>query len=217
MKKYISIAISILIFIMVGASFIGKNETVAAGSSSVEVKEEIEVVEEEKTIFIEIKGAVKVPGVYEVESDKRVFDIIELAGGLLEDANIDYLNQTRILEDQMLIVIMTNVQIQEAIEAKELSAREASETSIAEPQIDVVGYDDCYNGGSTQSASSSLISLNNASKEELMNLSGIGEARATDIITYRNQNGGFKSIEELMEVNGIGEATFNKIRDYITL
>ncbi len=62
-----------------------------------------------------------------------------------------------------------------------------------------------------------LIDLNQASIEELMTLPGIGETRAQDIITYRQQKGGFSSIDELMNVNGIGQATFEKLKPLVTI
>lgn len=212
-KKIISIGVALVICAMVAFSFFTKEKTTVIADSKQEVVEEEVKVE---NIFVEIKGAVNAPGVYNLKSDKRIFDAIELAGGLREDANINYINQTRILSDEMLIVVMTNVEIEQAIKNKELLERAESEVAVATSQPEVIGYDDCYTAGST-SNSSGLISINNASKEELMSLSGIGESKANDIISYRNSNGGFKSIEELREVNGIGEATFNKIKDSITL
>ena len=61
------------------------------------------------------------------------------------------------------------------------------------------------------------VSINNATKEELMTLSGIGEAKALAIISYREENGPFSRIEDLMNITGIGEKMFDKIKDYITL
>ena len=65
------------------------------------------------------------------------------------------------------------------------------------------------------SADEGKVNLNTASKEQLMTLSGIGEAKAASIIAYREEHGGFQKIEELMEVEGIKEGVFNKVRDQI--
>ena len=66
-------------------------------------------------------------------------------------------------------------------------------------------------------SSSDLISINQASKEELMTLPGIGESKADRILAYRQEHGGFKSLEELMNISGIKEGVYNKMKDYITL
>lgn len=63
----------------------------------------------------------------------------------------------------------------------------------------------------------SKISINTATKEELMTLTGIGESKAKDIVDYREKNGPFKTIEELMKVNGIGENIFAQIKENITI
>jgi competence protein ComEA len=62
-----------------------------------------------------------------------------------------------------------------------------------------------------------LININLAGKEELMNLPGIGEAKAASIIEYRSANGHFQTIEELMKIPGIKEGLFNKVSSYITV
>jgi competence protein ComEA len=62
-----------------------------------------------------------------------------------------------------------------------------------------------------------LVDINTASLQDLMTLPGIGETRAQDILTYRQQNGGFTQIEELMNINGIGQSTFEKLKIYITI
>ena len=63
----------------------------------------------------------------------------------------------------------------------------------------------------------SKLSINEASKEELMTLNGIGESKALSIIEYRNTNGSFKNIEEIKNVSGIGDAAYEKIKDNITV
>lgn len=211
MKTKISIAFTFIVAAMIVISAIYKPGT----KVSADIKETKEVeVEEVAEIYIEIKGAVNFPGVYKIESGKRIFDAIEKAGGLSVDANTNYINQTKILEDQTLIVIMTNKEIEDAIANQELIQRKASELSKSTSDSDVIGYDSCYSNGSS---SSGKISINNATKDQLMTLSGIGESKANDIIAYRETNGKFNNLEELKNVNGIGESTFNKIKDSLTL
>ena len=61
------------------------------------------------------------------------------------------------------------------------------------------------------------ISINTATKEELMKLDGIGESKAENIIKYREENGNFKTIEDIKNVSGIGDAAYEKIKDSITI
>ena len=61
------------------------------------------------------------------------------------------------------------------------------------------------------------VNINNASKEELDSLKGIGPVKAQAIIDYRNQNGPFKSIDDIKKVKGIGDKTFDAIKSDITV
>ena len=61
------------------------------------------------------------------------------------------------------------------------------------------------------------VNINTADAEELMSLSGVGEAKAEAIIRYREEAGGFRSIEEIMNIEGIKEGVFNKIKDKISV
>lgn len=155
----------------------------------------------EETIFVDIKGEVLNPGLYEVPTNKRVMDIITAAGGLTEFADTSTINLSKKVEDQMVIIVN---KIGE--ETKESSLQNDARIVASDALI-----------SKTNKTSTGPISINQASKEELMTLNGIGEAKAASIIDYRNQHGGFKSVEELMEVKGIGERLFQKVKDYITL
>ena len=69
----------------------------------------------------------------------------------------------------------------------------------------------------TEEEKQSKVNINTATKEQLMTLEGIGEAKALSIISYRVSNNGFKSIEEIMNVSGISERVYNNIKDKITI
>ena len=69
--------------------------------------------------------------------------------------------------------------------------------------------------GAEAQAGSGKININTAGKDELMKLSGIGEARAQAIIAYREAHGPFTVIEDVMNIEGIKEKAFSKIKDEI--
>lgn len=147
-------------------------------------------------IFVDICGAVRQPGVYELEAGMRVCDAVAAAGGLLENADLASLNQAAFLEDAAKIYVYTQ---EEAVQ-RGVSASEQGGLFLQ--------------GGSEQTAK---VNINTADIAQLCTLSGIGEARAGDIIAYREANGGFQSPEEIMNVSGIKEATFQKIKEEIAV
>lgn len=144
-------------------------------------------------ILVDLKGAIKTPGVYDMEVDSRVIDCVEKAGGFLETADQKLINLAQRLEDQMVIYVPTIGEDSQAIENIHGNILEDSNTKGEHNQID----------------------LNKASKEELKNLNGIGDKKAENIITYRETNGFFQKIEEIKNVSGIGEATFEKLKEEI--
>ncbi len=209
-QRLITCISTIVIIAMIYMSATAKTEVAV----SADTQEEVVETETVATVFVEIKGAINMPGIYEVDEGTRLFEVIELAGGLSADANIDYINQTRVLVDQSLIMILTNQEIEQKISEEMIAEYEASIVEVATSQSTVIGGDNCLENFG---ADSTLISINHATVEELMTLPGIGEAKAIDIIAYRDNNNGYKTLEELMDVNGIGEATFNKIKALISL
>ena len=149
-------------------------------------------------VFVYVCGAVANPGVYEVEAGSRVFQAVELAGGLLEDASPEHVNQAMAVTDGQQIYIPSRSEIQD------------KEDSMYKDDS-LLGM----NQGVNESGSSGKVNINTADKTELMTIPGVGESRAQDIISYRQEHGGFSSIEEIMNVPGIKEATFEKIKDGI--
>lgn len=146
-------------------------------------------------MYVDIKGAVKLPGMYEVTSDMRVLNVIDMAGGLKETADDSQVNFSQRIEDQMVIYI--------PVEGEELSEKviAGSNSNTANISKDEDGK----------------VNLNQATKEELMTLSGVGEKKAEKIIEYREENGSFKTIEDLKNVNGFGEKSFESLEKYISI
>ena len=178
-----------------------------------------EKIETEKSLSIDIKGAVKNAGVYELKDGSVVKDAIDVSGGLLESANTEHINLSKKIVDEMVIIIYTNEEIQEMTEGS-TSIKVVDKECIC-PKIennaciDNNKYTNISN--ETNQGTSNKISLNNASKEELMTLNGIGESKANAIIEYRNNNGLFKQIEDITNVKGIGNSVYEKIKDRLTL
>ena len=141
-----------------------------------------------QVIFVDIGGAVEEPGVYEVAKDTRLFEVIEMAGGLSEDADPDHVNRASFVEDGQKIII----------------------------PVKVSEYTDDSRDSSCHPADSGLININTASADELKTLSGIGDVTAEKIIEYRSSTA-FKSKEDIMSVDGIGNKTYEKIKDDITV
>ncbi len=155
-------------------------------------------------LVVHICGAVANPGVYELQKDDRLYHAVEMAGGFLETADREYLNQAQKLTDGMQITIPTVEQAEKARQAKNGTGQ------FIKMQGDLP--DD-----STDAQAVGLINLNTATEEALCSLPGIGSERAKSIIAYRNQNGGYKRIEEIMNVTGIKEGMFVKLKDRITV
>lgn len=146
--------------------------------------------DEKKQLFVDVSGAVRFPGVYELEEGSRVFQAVEAAGGFLEHAFPEQVNLAGILKDEQHIYIPYEPDSPEAI------LREKQTSGIA---------------------SDGKVDLNTADLEQFMTLTGIGETRARAILEYRNSNGPFSSVEDIMNVQGIKEGTFAKIKDEIVV
>lgn len=151
--------------------------------------------EEEKVasgpLFVDVKGAVSSPGLYEAKEGDRVLDAIDQAGGLIKTADEKQVNFAQKVHDEMIIYIPEKGEVvEEALPA------------MAAPS-------------STQAAGK--ININRADLSELQNLPGVGPAKAQAIIDYREEQGPFKKVEDIQNVSGIGEKTFEKLQESITV
>lgn len=167
--------------------------------------------ENEETIVVHISGAVEQEGIVELKVNSRVADAIEKAGGLKDDANTNDINLAYVLEDGMKIYIPNKQETEEkqTITKKSgvIEENKAQETTQKTSQTTV----------NKTNSNTKKVNINTALQTELETLPGIGPSIATKIITYRKENGGFKTIKDIKEVSGIGESKFNNIKDLITV
>ncbi len=170
-----------------GSQVITDNEKTSYSDKKQITDSEITETVKTEEVYVYITGKVKNPDVYKVPEDYRIYQVIELAGGFLDDAETRNINLADRIYDGMQITVYA------------------------------VGEETVYGCVANTNTGSSLININTASKEELMTLPGIGDAKAESIIRYRNENGYFSSIEDIMNISGIKEGAFEKIKDYITV
>lgn len=206
-QKILIIATTFLFLSYIVYEFVfEKEEKVVAKEPVMEQKI---VTEEVKEIYkVDIKGQVINPGVYEIPKDSRVIDVINLAGGLKKDANTDFLNLSKKVEDGSVIWIYTKKEIEELKKTKTVIEYVEKECNCPD-----VSNSACID---KQESSNTKININTASLEELMKLTGIGESKAKVIIEYRTQKP-FEKIEDIMNVSGIGESAYEKIKNSITV
>lgn len=143
----------------------------------------------ESVVIVHVCGQVASPGVYELPAGSRIYEAVEAAGGLGPQAAAEGLNQAAEAEDGQQIYVPSAEEMEEGtVSLESAGPAETGQTKV---------------------------NINTAGAEELMTLNGIGEAKASAIIRYREENGKFGSIEELMEISGIKEGVFEKIKDQI--
>lgn len=191
------LALGGVIWLMMGNSAEVEEENslddLLAVQMEVATEEEVERVEskssEPELFMVDVKGEVHVPGVYELPADGRVKDAIAMAEGLTDEANELAINFAQKVEDQMVIYVPH--------------------------EDDDSGLPENTTTGAGEASGATVININTASEQELMTLSGIGQAKAQQIIQYREENGLFDTPEDLMNVSGIGEKSFETLKDSI--
>ena len=166
-------------------------EVTAVSKDSSTEKEVKEEPLEQDLITVDVKGAVKSPGIYDLPIGSRVNDAVQKAGGLTEQADSKSLNLAQKVSDEALVYVPTK--------GEESASQQAG------------------SGTASSTSKEKKINLNKASLEELKQVKGLGGKRAQDIIDHRESNGKFKSVDELKKVSGIGTKTIEKLKDYVTV
>ena len=162
-------------------------------------------------IKVDVKGAVKEPKVYILEDDATVEDAIKMAGGLVGNGVTSNINLSKRLKDEMVIYVFTK----EEIEKEKTDNQIVCEVPKCECETINVSEETSIKQNNNSSNNNDLVSINDASLEDLMTLDGIGNSKAMAIIEYRNANGPFKTIEEIKNVSGIGDSLYEKIKTKI--
>lgn len=188
---------------------------------------------EDDTFYIEIKGAVKKPGVYLVNSHNIIDDAIKLAEGFTKKAYTKNINLSKKVSNELVIYVYTESEFKKLNEKEPIIIKEEcvcpsyeitdctnSGNSLVVPDSNTSNDNnitiDTSNKEENSNITSDLININTASLDELMTLNGIGESKAQSIIEYREKTK-FNSIDEIKNVSGIGETAFEKIKNNITV
>jgi len=152
--------------------------------------------EMQEEVVVYVCGAVNTPGVYILPLGSRLYEAVDFAGGLSENADASYHNLARYISDGERIYILSLEETKELSVIRQAAGEESTGSNASE------------NGP---------VNLNTATLEQMMTLPGIGEAKAKDILEYRTKIGQFTSAEEIKNVSGIGDAMFERIKDKITV
>ena len=166
-------------------------EVAAVSKDSSTEKEEKDESVEQDLITVDVKGAVKSPGIYDLPVGSRVNDAVQKAGGLTEQADSKSINLAQKVSDEALVYVPTKGE------------------EVANQQTN--------SGAPSSTSKDKKVNLNKASLEEIKQVKGLGGKRAQDIIDHREANGKFKSVDELKKVSGIGAKTIEKLKDYVTV
>lgn len=182
--------IGIIIYSLISNSIAFKEDQ---EKTNILIEEEINLFEEVENfnkIYIHLDGAVKKKGLIELEEGDRLEKAIQKAEGLLDTADLKYVNLAMIPSDGEKIYIPT----------KEESVTYDSGVSYV-PELQ----------------QSRKININTANLEELQKIPGVGPSTAEKILDYRKKNGKFKKIENIKDVSGIGDAKFDSMLEYISI
>ncbi|MGN0351913.1 MAG: helix-hairpin-helix domain-containing protein [Roseburia sp.] len=172
--------------------------TEQGATEQIEIKEaetETDTNGSDSLCYVYVCGAVCNPGVYLLQEGSRVYEAIELAGGLTEEAAKENLNQAETIWDGQMIQVLT-----------EEEATQEITTAGDNAAVSQIG-----------TSSDGKININTATLELLMTLPGVGQSKAESIIAYREENGLFSSVEAIKNVNGIKDGVYNQIKDKITV
>ncbi|PFA64470.1 competence protein ComEA [Bacillus sp. AFS015802] len=199
-EKYRTILVTLMIcavfliaYILKNASHPPAEETLATTTAVAvekEVKPEAAEIERREKVYVDVKGEVVNPGLYEVGQGDRLKFVIDRAGGFTKDADQKLMNLAVRVTDEMMIYVPKIGEMDMPLEIQSSSPQEAD-------------------------SGQEKLNLNTASQAEFETLPGIGPSKAATFVQHREENGPFTSIEEITNIPGIGEKTFEKLKEHI--
>lgn len=147
--------------------------------------------------YVDIKGEVLRPGVYEFSCESRIQEVIKKAGGFTEETDETKINLAQKISDQMQIIV-PNVHSKQEDGLTEGNSEKGSSTNT-----------------SVSNSKQGTININTATLEELQTIKGIGKKKAEAILQYRKEHGAFRTKEDLLQVKGIGKKALEAIESQV--
>ena len=147
--------------------------------------------------YVDIKGEVLRPGVYEFSCESRMQDVIKKAGGFTEEADETKINLAQKISDQMQIIVP--------------NLHSKQEGGVTEGNSEKGNLSNTTLSNSKQGT----VNINTATLEELQTIKGIGKKKAEAILQYRKEHGAFRTKEDLLQVKGIGKKALEAIESQV--
>ena len=202
-KKVLSIIGGVLAVIVI--IFVGRGMMASPTKEKVMVTNAVNTTRVEETTammpqncYVDIKGEVLHPGVYEFSCESRMQEVIKKAGGFTDEADETKINLAQKITDQMQIIVPNLHSKQEGGVIEETSGKATSSNTTP------------------SNSKQGVININTATLEELQTIKGIGKKKAEAILQYRKEHGAFRSKEDLLQVKGIGKKALEAIESQVT-
>ena len=202
-KKVLSIiggVLAVIVIILVGRGMMAspKKEKVMVTNAVNTTRVEEATTMMPQNCYVDIKGEVLRPGVYEFSCESRIQEVIKKAGGFTEEADETKINLAQKITDQMQIIVPNFHSKQEGGVIEETSGKATSSNTTP------------------SNSKQGVININTATLEELQTIKGIGKKKAEAILQYRKEHGPFRTKEELLQVKGIGKKALEAIESQVT-
>ena len=201
-KKVLSIIGGVLAVIVI--ILVGRGMMASSTKEKVMVTNAVNTTRVEETTtmmpqncYVDIKGEVLRPGVYEFSCESRIQEVIKKAGGFTEEADETKINLAQKISDQMQIIVP--------------NLHSKQEEGVTEGN-----YEKGNSSNTTPSNSKQgTVNINTATLEELQTIKGIGKKKAEAILQYRKEHGAFRTKEDLLQVKGIGKKALEAIESQV--
>lgn len=173
----------------------------------------VEVDTDESTVVVYLSGAVNKPGLFKISANARVFDVVNVGGGITPNADVSKINLAQTVYDGMQVDIPF---INNANSEKSLAIPNQSNDNEVLNNKTVVANENINNTKETQVKQEEKININTATKEDFANVLGFGNNVAEVIMEYRKIHGTFKNTSELAEVPGVSQNKYNEVKDKLS-